>query len=144
MRTHFAEVLARESARLATVTDGAGLADWRDRIVGELMTPSSPYALALRHTDDVPARAYFLRRWRRLIADTVDRLLPSGATSASSDVDPEKAAVLILAALHGGSALSQVAQDAWPLNAALDIALAPFTTAESPHGDETGHRRPDQ
>lgn len=38
MRTHFAEVLARESACLAGVTDGAKLAGWRRRVVEERMT----------------------------------------------------------------------------------------------------------
>lgn len=152
MTTHFAEVLARESACLAEVTDGTQLDRWRHRIVGEIMTPRSPYSLALRQTGDLPERADFLARWRRLIADTVDRLLQSRDTASSSrrsrpprreDVDPEKTAILILAALHGGSSLSQVAQDPWPLNAALDIALAPFASENSSRGDTTP-RRPDQ
>jgi hypothetical protein len=135
MRTHFAEVLARESACLAGVTDGAKLAGWRRRVVRELMTPNSPYVLALRQTGDAPNRADFLGRWRGLIAETVGRLLhPSspGDTNCSSaqpwrdDIDAQQTAVLILAALHGGGTLSHVAQDPRPLNAALDIALAPF------------------
>jgi hypothetical protein len=83
-------------------------------------------------------RARFLDRWRELIAETVDRVLQSGATGDAfsssgrglqANVDAQKTAVLILAALHGGSILSQVAQDPEPLNAALDLALAPFTVA---------------
>ncbi|GAA0410336.1 hypothetical protein GCM10009530_73520 [Microbispora corallina] len=139
MRTHFAEVLARESACLAGVTDGAKLAGWRRRVVEELMTPLSPYVLAMRQAGDVPDRADFLDRWRDLIAETVDRLLQSGTTgdthfssdqSHRADVDAQKTAVLILAALHGGSTLSQISQDPWPLNAALDLALAPFAATE--------------
>jgi hypothetical protein len=146
MRTHFAEVLARESACLAGVTDGAKLANWRRRVVEELMTPRSPYALALRQTGDVPDRADFLDRWRGLIEEAVDRLLQADATAGttrsatqakSNDVDPHKTAVLILAALHGGSTLSQIAQGPWPLNAALDIALAPFTAPEDANSDDT-------
>jgi hypothetical protein len=45
---------------------------------------------------------------------------------------PRKIAVLVLAALHGGCTLSHVAQDQWPLDAALDIALAPFASAGEP------------
>ena len=148
MRTHFAEVLARESAGLAGVTDGAMLASWRRRIVEELMTPRSPYVLALQHTDDVPERADFLDQWRELIAETVDRLLqprptedtrrPS-APAPRADIDAQKTAVLILAALHGGSTLSQIAQDPRPLNAALDLALAPFATAEANCPARTGN-----
>ena len=139
MRAHFAEVLARERACLAGVTDGAQLASWRRRVVQELMTPQSPYVSALRQTRDVPGRADFLGRWRRLIAETVERLqqsegtldkncpgAPSSARSRTGRVDAQETAVLILAALHGGSTLSQVAQSPWPLNAALDLALAPL------------------
>jgi hypothetical protein len=46
LRTYFAEVLARESACLAGVADGAMLASWRRGVVEELMTPQSPYVLA--------------------------------------------------------------------------------------------------
>ena len=80
MRTHFAEVLARESACLAEVTTGAMLASWRRRVVEELMTPRSPYVLALQQSGDVPDRADFLDQWRELIAETLDRLLQSSAT----------------------------------------------------------------
>lgn len=135
MRAPFSEVLARESASLAQVTDEAKLAAWRRRVVEELMTPGSPYALALRPTGDMPDRADFLDRWRSLIAEAVDRLpqsrAPEGPKGPSAQfrrrgVYAQEAAMLILAALHGGNTLSQVAQDPWPLNAALDLALGPF------------------
>ncbi|MEV0159646.1 hypothetical protein [Nonomuraea fuscirosea] len=148
MTTHFAEVLARESASLAGVTDRATLAGWRRRVVKELMTPRSPYALALRQSGDAPERAYLLDRWLELIAETLDRLLQSGAAdnpacpsaqTPRAAIDAQKTAVLILAALHGGSTLSQIARDPWPLNAALDIALAPFAAAENDHRARTGN-----
>jgi hypothetical protein len=149
MRTHFAEVLARESGCLAGVTDGAMLASWRRRVVEELMTPRSPYVLALRQRGDVPERADFLDCWRELIAEALDRLLKSGATGNAlcssaqtprADIDAQKTAVLILAALLGGSTLSQIAQDPWPLNAALDIALAPFAATEDDGPAGTGNK----
>ncbi|WP_426244707.1 hypothetical protein [Nocardioides sp. LHG3406-4] len=133
--THLAEVLAIESACLAGVTDEAKLTSWRCRVVEELMKPRSPYALALRQTGDVADRADFLDQWCGLIEEAVNRLLRANATAGTSrsvthatgdDVDPHTTSVMILAALHGGSALSQVAQDPWPLNAALDLALAPL------------------
>jgi hypothetical protein len=148
MRTHFAEVLAREGAYLAGVTDGTMLAGWRRHVVEELMTPRTPYALALRQTGDVPDRADFIDRWRGLIAEAVDRLLQSGATgnapcsssqAPGADVDAQKTAVLILAALHGGSTLSQLAQDPRPLNVALDFALAPFAATEDNSHGRTGN-----
>lgn len=138
MNAHFAEVLARESETLAGVTHAEELNDWRDRIVVELMDPASPYALAMRHTSDLKARAVFLDGWRRLIARTVDKVLKADLSNPAShapphrhaDTDSQRTAVLILAALHGGTTLSQVSQDPWPLNAALDLALAPLTTPE--------------
>ncbi|GAA1647460.1 hypothetical protein GCM10009733_050710 [Nonomuraea maheshkhaliensis] len=148
MTTHFAEVLARESASLSGVTDRAKLARWRRRVVKELMTPQSPYVLALRRSGDLPERADLLDRWCALIAETLDRLLRSGAAGDSlcpsaqtsrANIDVQKTAVLILAALHGGSTLSQIARDPWPLNAALDIALAPFSGAEDGSPARTGN-----
>jgi len=151
MRTHFAEVLARESACLAGVTNAATLASWRCRVVEELMTPRSPYVLAFQQTGDVPDRADFLDQWRELIAETVDRLLRSGTTgdilwpsarAPRADVDAQKSAVLILAALHGGNTLSQIAQDPRPLNAALDLALVPFAAIEHNTPARTGNELP--
>lgn len=155
MRTHFAEVLAREEASLAKVTHVAGLAHWRRRVVQELMDPRSPYVLALRQTGEVRDRADFLGRWRSLIAAMVDRLLHSRAEehtacaagqppaqSHQADRAAQETAVLILAALHGGSTLSQVTQDPWPLNAALDLALARLAPSGGGSVDGDGNESP--
>ena len=153
MRIHFAEVLARESACLAGVTTGGMLVCWRRRVVEELMTPRSPYVLALQQSGDLADRADFLDRWRELIAETVDRLVQSAATkdthwpsarAPTADVDAHRTAVLILAALHGGSTLSQITQDPRPLNAALDLALAPFATTEDDNPERTGNWLPSE
>ncbi|MGO4248454.1 hypothetical protein AB4Y87_14675 [Paenarthrobacter sp. RAF54_2] len=147
MRTYFGEVLARERVHLAGITDRAMLTSWRHRIVEELMTPQSPYALALRQTGDVRDRSDFLDQWRELLAEALDRLLRSGVMRGNpcpsprgpkSDVDPQKTAVLILAALHGGSTLSQIAQDPLPLNAALDLALVSFEAGDDDPPARTG------
>jgi hypothetical protein len=117
------------------------------------MTPRSPYALALRQTGDAPEQDDFLGRWRGLIAEAVDRLRRPGeiegtnhlvSRTRSIDVDPQKTAVLILAALHGGSTLSHVAQDPWPLNAALDVALVRLSTPENAHSIDAGTERSDR
>ena len=135
MRSHFAEVLTRESVRLAEVTDGATLAGWRTEVIKDLLTPCSPYALALRQATNAPDRDDFLEQWQALIAGAVARVLHAGragsgagspSCQADSDVDPQRTAVLILAAIHGGNTLSSVAQDPSPLNAALDIAVGPL------------------
>ena len=152
MRTHFRNVLARERARLGGVTNSSGLEAWRRGVVEELMNPQSPYALALRSQGEAPGRAKFLAEWRQLITEALDRVLLStgrhepnrttagraAATAAfstgappSTGVETEKAAVLILAALHGGSTLSQISQDPWPLTAALDLALGQIGPSEA-------------
>jgi hypothetical protein len=151
MRTYFAEVLARERTCLAGVTDRAMLASWRRNVVEELMTPRSPYVLALQQTGDAPGRADFLDQWRELIAETVDRVLQSDTTEDTlrstapaprADVSAQKTAVLILAALLGGSILSQLAQDPRPLNAALDLALVPFAATEDNCPARAGNELP--
>jgi hypothetical protein len=151
MTTHFAEVLGRENACLAGVTSGAMLARWRRHVVEELMTPQSPYALAFQQSGDVPDREDFLDQWRELIAETVDRLLQYNATrdtrcpssrALGADVDAQKTAVLILAALHGGLTLSHLANDPRPLNAALDLALVPFAVTEDNTLARTGTKLP--
>jgi hypothetical protein len=151
MKTHFAQVLAHESTQLAAVTDGTKLTQWRNRVVAEVMKPRSAYAIALRHAGEAQDRAAFLDRWRELIAETVGRLsnLQSAEAIASdepnvADVDPQRTAVLILAALHGGCTLSHVVQDQWPLNAALDMALAPFARLDASPINDTGSVPPDQ
>jgi hypothetical protein len=134
MKPQFVQVLANESQSLTAVTDRAQLVEWRHRVVKEVMTPGSPYAAALRNTRDVHERADFLATWRDLIADAIGRTLlhdePAPSVAPGHDAEgalgePRKIAVLVLAALHSGCTLSHVAQDQWPLDAALDIALAP-------------------
>src|SRR3954464_6144357 len=135
MTTYFAEVLAIEGAALAQVRDRAGMTCWRRRVVRELLRPETPYAFALRGAIDGHAGREFLVAWRELLAAAVDRVLRSGDSPEAGSVaaqgqaggaDAERLAVLILAALHGGGTLSRVAEDPAPLDAALDIALAPL------------------
>jgi len=125
MKAHFAQVLARETTSLGAVTDAADLAHWRRGLIEELMTPRSPYAKALRQGGDTRDRAVFLDQWRDLIAVALAPVVESGG-GADDGADVQRTAVLILAAVHGGSILSRVAKDAQPLNAALDVALGPL------------------
>lgn len=162
MKSQFAQVLANETQLLTVVTDRAQLTEWRVRVVKEVMTPGSPYAVALRNTRDAKERAQFLTSWGELIADAIGRIMahhdpgprsstpsatPTGNAAshgATAGFDPQKIAVLILAALHGGCTLSHVAQDQWPLDAALDIALAPFANSGEPTGSDTARVDPGQ
>ena len=153
MNTHFAEVLARETARLDRVADKAALEQWRRDVIRELVTPNSPYALAMCATSDLCRQADFLDRWRELIAATLHRLLRCDAGSdapravaaapiADVDLDAQKSAVLIVAALKGGSMLSRITGDRRSLDSALDLAFMPLTDplAESPEGRESPSR----
>lgn len=151
MRICFTEVLARENVRLAEICDGNALERWRAQLVAEVLDPDSPYMSALGETDDEQARAEFLAEWREFIARMVERVLRSRTSNSetdapghgpTSDVDAEKIAVLILAALHGGAILSQLARDPQPLNAALDLALVPMTADAGIGVVKTGPNRP--
>ena len=121
---YFAEVLARETTCLDGVADRAALDEWRRDVVRELMTPDSPYVLAMQPTSDVCRQADFLERWQELISATLNRVLVSERAENAprsaeepriADVDVQKTALLIVAALNGGSMLSRVTQDRRPL-----------------------------
>ncbi|RFA16243.1 TetR family transcriptional regulator [Subtercola boreus] len=65
-----------------------------------------------------------MRAWRELLAEGVGRMRDAGLVAASAD--PMTVATVILAAIQGGLVLSQPERAAWPLEAALDSALAPL------------------
>ena len=68
--------------------------------------------------------AQSMRSWRAALADGITRMQSAG--SLESSADPERIATVILAAIQGGLVLSQPERSAWPLEAALDNALAPL------------------
>lgn len=68
--------------------------------------------------------AQSMRSWRAALADGITRMQAAG--SLDSSADPERIATVILAAIQGGLVLSQPERSAWPLEAALDNALAPL------------------
>jgi len=68
--------------------------------------------------------AQSMRSWRAALADGITRMQAAG--SLESSADPERIATVILAAIQGGLVLSQPERSAWPLEAALDNALAPL------------------
>lgn len=65
-----------------------------------------------------------MRAWRVALADGVRRMRAGGLIDAAAD--PTRLATVILAAIQGGLVLSQPERSAWPLEAALDSALAPL------------------
>jgi len=65
-----------------------------------------------------------MRAWRGALAEGVQRMQSTGTVDKSAD--SERIATVILAAIQGGLLLSQPEGSAWPLEAALDTALAPL------------------
>ncbi|WP_423918880.1 TetR family transcriptional regulator C-terminal domain-containing protein [Frigoribacterium sp. 2-23] len=90
--------------------------------IGSLATQAAAIDAELARTvaDD-------MRAWRGMLADGVVKMRTAGLVAESSD--PERIAVSILAAVQGGLVLSQPERSAWPLEAALDSALAPLQGA---------------
>jgi hypothetical protein len=133
----FAEVLDRENALLSAVHDAVALRSWRIHLVAEVIDPRSPYASALREVggSGSDVRSGFLENWGRLIARALERAMSQQISDDRPDVqrrpgrrriDADRTAVLILAAVHGGAVLSRLSLDSHPIDAALDLALAPL------------------
>ncbi|NQX35536.1 TetR/AcrR family transcriptional regulator [Herbiconiux sp. VKM Ac-2851] len=74
-----------------------------------------------------------MRAWRDALGAGVERMRVAGLVDASTD--PGRVATSILAAIQGGLVLSQPERSAWPLEVALDGALAPL------HGVALGRPR---
>ena len=70
-----------------------------------------------------------MRAWRGALATGVQRMQSTGTVDKSAD--SERIATVILAAIQGGLLLSQPEGSAWPLEAALDTALAPLHSVAS-------------
>lgn len=132
-------MLAREDALLSTAHDAGALKTWRTHLVAEVTDPRSPYASALRQVCDSASctRSGFLEHWTDLIAKALERVLSQHVCDERSSakrrparrrIDADRTAVLVLAAVHGGAVLSRLSRDGGPIDAALDLALAPFLT----------------
>ncbi|PRY67419.1 TetR family transcriptional regulator [Glaciihabitans tibetensis] len=87
--------------------------------IGSLATQAS-----MTDPDLASSIAEGMRAWRGLLADGVRRMQRTGTVDGSAD--SERIATVILAAIQGGLVLSQPERSAWPLEAALDSALAPL------------------
>lgn len=136
--TCFTEVLAREEAVLAAAHDRVALRAWRRHLVAEVTDPQSPYASALGQVGDSGSiRAGFLEAWGRLIAGALERVIRQqvsdgrpGLRTARRRIDADRTAVLVVAAVHGGALLSRLSSEGRPIDAALDLALAPVLGAD--------------
>lgn len=110
---------------------------WRSRLVdyyigrGRWACPIGSLATQAALTDPEleSGIAESMRIWREALAAGVRIMQGSGAVDESAD--PDRIATVILAAIQGGLILSQPERSAWPLEAALDNALAPLHLATS-------------
>jgi AcrR family transcriptional regulator len=102
---------------------------WRDALVayylglGRWACPIGSLAWEAAATD--PELATYVARamvlWRGKLADGIRRLEAAG--HLQGDVDADRMAAAILAAVQGGLMLSQPERSSWPLEAALDSLL---------------------
>lgn len=141
MTEQFHAVLEAEERWLRNMSRSCDFVPWRLRVVREVMNRESAYARVLSRGQGTSQQSEFLRCWQLLIVEALKRVVPpwqGGSTSClltpsgSMAADPERLAVAILAALHGGAALSWLAEDRSCLEAALDMALAPVLGLHSP------------
>jgi AcrR family transcriptional regulator len=107
--------------RAALVDYYLGLGRWACPI-GSLATQAA--------MTDPDLEAFFnasMAQWRDTLAAGVAKMQAGGRIDDA--VDPQRIAVVILAAIQGGLVLSQPMRSAWPLEAALDSALEPLHQA---------------
>ena len=114
--------------RAALVDYYLGLGRWACPI-GSLATQA---AMTDPELDAVIGAA--MTTWRDSLAEGVSKMQAGGLIDLTAD--PQRIAVVILAAIQGGLVLSQPLGSAWPLEAALDSALDPLHRAATT--DPTG------
>jgi AcrR family transcriptional regulator len=102
---------------------------WRDALVdyylglGRWACPIGSMAWEAAATDPELATfvAQSMTQWRGRLADGIRRMQDGG--NVSTEVDADRLAAAILAAVQGGLMLSQPERSSWPLEAALDSLL---------------------
>lgn len=123
-------VLAIHRGALSSVTDFDGLTAWRDTIVRVLTAqecvggcPIGSLASELAEVDSVARQALqrSFAEWGRLLHDGLSTMQARGILPADLDVD--RAALALLAAVQGGLLLSQTRRDTIALESALDFAI---------------------
>ncbi|WP_026912633.1 TetR/AcrR family transcriptional regulator [Patulibacter minatonensis] len=123
-------VLDAQRPALDALDDWPSWEDWRSRLLAHYDAqhgwgcPIGSLATEAAATDPVLAGELtaYLRDWAALLAAGVGRLRAAGHLRA--EADPERLGVAVLAAVEGGLLLTRTEQGLWPLEAALDGALA--------------------
>ncbi|MBW0101190.1 TetR/AcrR family transcriptional regulator [Pseudonocardia sp. KRD-291] len=130
-------VLAAQQPQLSRLDSIEGLQTWRDLVLGVQAgrngaggCPIGSLAAELAEIDP-EARldlADGLGRWAGAIRDGLAAMRARGDLDESAD--PDRLAMVTLAALQGGLLLAQVHRDTAPLQAALDAAIAHIRSFE--------------
>lgn len=124
------QILDRETQRLGRLNSFSGLIRWRNALVQVNSLQNGAYGCALGSManeladQDEHARASLaglFRDWEDLLAAGLRRMQAKG--TLSSDADPDRLAVGVMAALQGGYLLASTAHDVRPMEIALDLAL---------------------
>jgi AcrR family transcriptional regulator len=117
-------------------SDCADLRAWRDQVVGAHRDSSygmCPLGVFVGQVDDEPELnsilAELFGRWERCLVDLVSCARDQGRVR--SDVDPEDAGRMLLAALEGGTMLAHVHRQSTALERSLDAAIAVLTAEDA-------------
>jgi TetR/AcrR family transcriptional regulator, transcriptional repressor for nem operon len=128
-------ILDRETALLGRVDSMRALERWRDAAVNRVGLRRGAHGCALgsllseladQDESALVSLTEHFRTWEMLMKNALDRMQGNGALR--SDADTECLATGLMAALQGGYLLSQAAQDALPMRASLNMALAHIGT----------------
>jgi TetR/AcrR family transcriptional regulator, transcriptional repressor for nem operon len=125
-----AEILGKQTRRLARVDSFGGLERWRDALLqrnalrrGSWGCELGSLASELADVDDAARErlAEHFAEWEQLLKAAFERMRDNGVLRA--DIDAARMATSVMAAVQGGYLLAQVAHDSQPMQAALDMAL---------------------
>jgi AcrR family transcriptional regulator len=125
-----ADILGKQTRRLARVDSFRGLELWRDALLqrnvlrrGAWGCELGSLAAELSDTDDDARRQLVehFSQWQHLLEAAFERMRDGGVLR--SDTDAASMAVSVMAAVQGGYLLAQLNHDAGPMKSALDMAL---------------------
>lgn len=134
-----AEILGKQTRRLAKVDSFRGLEQWRDALLqrnelrrGAWGCELGSLASELADTDDAARRrlAEHFVEWEQLLGAAFERMRDNGVLR--TDVDAESLATSVMAAVQGGYLLAQVAHDSGPMKLALEMALSHVRSFQVP------------
>lgn len=131
------QLLAAQEPEIHDLSTWQSWERWRAGLVryyidlGRWACPIGSLATQLAMTDAETERtvARAMAGWRAMLAAGVARMQAAGLVDAGAD--PTRLAAAVLAAIQGGLVLSQPERSGWPLQAALDHALAALTSAST-------------